>query len=86
MVTLSRGRHAAILDAAAKDGLLANKTGRITGRVSPALVDRAKKATGIEADTALIEYALANLAVDDHFGEALVKARGTVDPALTLDF
>ena len=86
MVTLSRTRHDAILDAAAKDGLLTNKTGRITGRVSPALVDRAKRATGIEADTALIEYALANLAVDDAFGSALIKARGTVDPALKLGF
>jgi len=86
MVTLSRARHDAILDAAARDGLLANKTGRITGRVSPALIDKAKKATGIEADTALIEYALATLAVDDRFGTALIKARGTVDPALKLGF
>jgi hypothetical protein len=83
-VTISKSRIEAVLAAAHNQGLLKHKTGRIAGRVSPALIRKAKQVTGLGTDTALIEFALADLALDDRFGEALIEARGTVDPDLPL--
>jgi hypothetical protein len=73
--------------AAERSGLLRDKgAGRIGGRVSPALIAQAKVATGISADTDLIEFALANLALEDKFAETFKASRGTVDPDLDLGF
>jgi hypothetical protein len=77
---------AAVMAAAQRSGLLEEKSGRIGGRVSPALVEQAKARTGIEADTDLIEFALANIALDDKFAESFKTSRGTVDPDLKLGF
>ena len=82
--TLSRIE--AVLSAAQRTGLLGEKRGRIGGRVSPALVARAKQRTGIDADSDLIEFALASIALEDDFAEAFRKARGKVDPDLDLGF
>jgi hypothetical protein len=76
----------AVMAAARRSGLLQEKSGRIGGRVSPALVERAKARTGIEADTDLIEYALANIALEDRFAETFKAARATVDADLKLGF
>lgn len=76
----------AVMAAAQRSGLLEEKSGRIGGRVSPALVEQAKARTGIEADTDLIEFALANIALDDKFAESFKAVRGTVDPDLKLGF
>jgi hypothetical protein len=76
----------AIMQAAQRSGLLGDKSGRIAGRVSPALVARARKRTGIEADTDLIAFALANIALEDDFAEAFKTARGSIDPDLKLGF
>ena len=59
---------------------------RIGGRVSPALVEQAKARTGIETDTDLIEFALANIALEDGFTENFKAVRGAVDPVLKLGF
>lgn len=75
-----------ILSTARTAGLLDQKTARISGRISPALIALAKNQTGIESDTDLIEFALANVALDDGFAEAFRQARGTVDPDLPLGF
>ena len=75
-----------ILTTARAAGLLDQKTARISGRISPALVARAKSRTGIESDTDLIEFALANVALDDGFSEAFRQARGKVDPDVKLGF
>ncbi len=72
--------------AAENSGLLGEKSARIGGRISPVLVERAKKQTGIEAGTELIEFALANVALDDDFATTFRKTRGTVDPSLKLGF
>ena len=85
-VTVSKARFEAVMKAAEHSGLLGEKSKRIGGRISPALVDQAKKHTGIETDTDLIEFALANVALDDNFGESFRKTRGTVDPELKLGF
>ena len=79
-------RVEAVMAAAQRSGLLEAKSGRIGGRVSPALVERAKALTGIETDTDLIEFALANIALEDRFAETFKAAHGTVDPDLKLGF
>lgn len=80
-------RVEAVMAAAEKSGLLGDKgAGRIGGRVSAALIEQAKIVTGIAADTDLIEFALASLALEDKFAEAFKASRGTVDPDLDLGF
>jgi hypothetical protein len=51
-----------------------------------ALVERAKKRTGINSDTDLIEVALANIAVADDYAEWLLSQRGTLAGEADLDF
>ena len=76
----------AVMSAARRCGLLQEKSGRIGGRVSPALVEQAKARTGIETDTDLIEFALANIALEDKFAERFKASRGAVDAELKLGF
>jgi hypothetical protein len=65
---------------------LSGKSGRIGGRVSPALVKQAKRLTGIVTDSDLIEFALASVALEDNFADTFKESRGKVDPALKLGF
>src|SRR5271167_1780826 len=83
-VTVHAPQVGAVMAAAQRSGLLQEKSGRIGGRVSPALVQQAKARTGIETDTDLIEFALANIALDDKFSESFKAIRGMVDPDLKL--
>jgi len=76
----------AVMAAAQRSGLLHDKVGRIGGRISPTLVEKAKARTGIATDTDLIEFALANIALEDRFAESFDVVRGTVDPELNLGF
>ena len=85
-VVVSVARFEAVMKAAEHSGLLGEKSARIGGRISSALVEKAKKKTGIRTDTELIEFALANVALDDNFGQTFEKTRGTVDPTLKLGF
>jgi hypothetical protein len=85
-VRQARARVEAIMQTAERAGLLKNKSGRIAGRVSPVLVRQAKKRTGIDADTELIEFALANVALEDNFAATSKAARGKVDAGLKLGF
>ena len=84
--TVRETRVEAVMAAAERSGLLQEKSSRIAGRISPALIRQAKEHSGIETDTDLLEFALANIALDDHFAESFKAARGTVDPALKLGF
>jgi hypothetical protein len=83
---VSKARFEAVMQAAERSGLLGEKTGRIGGRVSPALVKQAKRQTGIETDTDLIEFALATVALEDNFAEAFKASRGGVDADVELGF
>jgi hypothetical protein len=83
---VGEARFKAVMQAARQAGLLHGKGGRIGGRVSPVLVRQAKRQTGIEADTDLIEFALATVALEDNFAQAFRKSRGKVDPELKLGF
>jgi hypothetical protein len=75
-----------VMAAAERSGLLAERSGRIAGRVSPELVEQAKRRTGIETDSDLIAFALANVALEDNFSEAFADARGKIDQRLKLGF
>jgi len=71
---VSKARFEAVLRAAERSGLLGEKSSRIAGRVSPALVAQAKRQTGIETDTDLIEFALATIALEDDFAQPIQRA------------
>lgn len=85
-LVVSKARFEAVMRAAEESGLLNEKGGRIGGRVSPALVRQAKRQTGIETDTDLIEFALATVALEDNFADAFKESRAQVDPKLKLGF
>jgi len=85
-LVVSKARFDAVMRAAERSGLLGEKSGRIAGRVNPALVEQARRQTGIETDTDLIEFALATVALEDNFAEAFKESRGKVDPELKLGF
>jgi hypothetical protein len=78
-------RH--VLMIAEREGLLrGERTKVLRGRMPEALVSEAKKRTGIESDTDLIEVALANVAVADDYAEWLLSRRGSVNPEIALEF
>jgi len=81
-----RARVERTLHEAAEMGLLEGKGARISGRVSPALIKQAKRMSGIDSDTKLIEFALAMIALEDEFPRAFAASRGTVDPTLKLGY
>ena len=83
---ISKARFEAVMKTAERSGLLSQKSGRIAGRVSPALVEQAKKQTGIAGDTDLIAFALASVALEDDFAEAFRDSRGKVAAELKLGF
>jgi hypothetical protein len=57
----NRRRIEAVLEAAERQGLLGDRTARVSVRVSPALLKQAKKLTRIETDNELIVFALPTL-------------------------
>jgi hypothetical protein len=76
-----------IMAMANSKGLLQGKRTRtIRGRMPKALVLRAKKQSGINSDTKLIEVALAALALEDDYVDWLLSRRGTIDPEADLEF
>jgi hypothetical protein len=84
--SLASGRRRAVLSAASHAGLLAGDVGRIGARVRKTLVEAAKAQTGIASDTELLEYALATVALEDHFAETLIALEGSVPEDLDLEF
>jgi hypothetical protein len=83
---INQGRFEAVMRAAERSGLLSAKSARIAGRVSPALIEQAKTQTGIKGDTDLIAFALASVALKDHFAKTFKKSRGKVPAELKLGF
>jgi len=72
---------------AQKEGLLqGGRTQVVRGRMPTALVTRAKKRSGIDSDTELIEVALANIAVADDYADWLLSRRGTIGGEAELEF
>jgi hypothetical protein len=73
-----RFRQAATLRAAEEMGLLGPKDRQLGGRFPAALVEQAKRVTGLTETTELLTYALATVAIEDDFGERLIARRGSV--------
>ena len=75
------------LSIAEQQGLMrGGRTLTVRGRMPSLLVEQAKKKTGIQSDSKLIEAALANIAVADEYGDWLLAQRGTVSRDLDLEF
>ncbi len=71
-------RRAAIVRALGERGLLGPQERAITGRFSEALIEEAKRVSGITENTELLTYALMKLALEDDFGERLIERKGRV--------
>jgi len=75
------------LSIAEQQGLLSGaRTLTVRGRMPSLLVEQAKKKTGIQSDSKLIEAALANIVVADEYADWLLGQRGTVSKDLDLEF
>jgi hypothetical protein len=75
----------AVMDDAERQGFLETRESRITARLSRKLVDAAKLKTGIKSDSALVKFAIAQIATEDPFKKAFRDLEGTVDPDLDLE-
>lgn len=75
------------LTIAEQQGLLSGgRTLIVRGRMPSLLVEQAKKKSGIQSDSKLIEAALANIVVADDYADWLLAQRGTVSKGLDLEF
>jgi len=79
-------RRRTVIDTARQLGLLGGENGRIGGRIRRGLIAAAKEKSGIAADTELLEYALARVALEDDFGAKLVRRKGRVAKDIDLEF
>jgi hypothetical protein len=77
-----------VLDVARAEGLIpaSDKDAKVSGRIHRRLLDAAKERTGLQSETALLEYALAKVAIEDDFGAHLARLRGTVSRDVDLEF
>jgi hypothetical protein len=71
-------RRAAMIQVAEERGLLGSKDRQLGGRFPDALVEEAKRVSGITENTDLLTYALIRLAIEDDFGERLLARKGRV--------
>jgi hypothetical protein len=75
------------LSIAEQQGLLrGGRTIVVRGRMPSLLVEQAKKKSGIQSNSKLLEAALANIAVADDYADWLLARRGTVSRNLDLEF
>jgi hypothetical protein len=77
-----------VLELAHTEGLIpeAEKDAKMSVRVHRRLIDAAKKRSGLTSDSALVEYALAKVAIEDDFGQLLSDLRGSVSRDIELEF
>jgi hypothetical protein len=79
--------HTAILDEARRSGLLGgDKTEHVSFRAPPALVEAAKRETGVTSPTELGILALAMLAQPDPVSEFMKRTRGRLGQDHTLEY
>jgi hypothetical protein len=75
------------LSIAQEQGLLSGgRTLTVRGRMPSRLVEQAKKKTGIQSDSKLLEAALANIVTADDYGDWLIAQRGTISRDIDLEF
>lgn len=85
--SMSSRRFGDALSIAEQQGLLSGaRTLTVRGRMPSLLVEQAKKKTGIQSDSKLIEAALANIVAEDDYADWLLAQRGTVSKDLDLEF
>jgi len=83
----SNRRIADAICIAGEQGLLSGgRTLTVRGRMPSLLVEQAKRKTGIQSDSKLLEAALANIVAADDYAEWLLAQRGTVRKDLDLEF
>ncbi len=77
-----------VLSVARSEGFipLSDKDAKVSGRVHRSLLEAAKQRTGLTSETALLEYALAKVAIEDDFGERFARLRGSVSKDVDLEF
>jgi len=66
------------LSCAQERGLLGSKDRQVGGRFSDALIDEAKRVSGITENTDLLTYALIKVALKDDFGDRLLARKGRI--------
>lgn len=86
-MTISR-HISQVLDVARSEGWIppSEKDAKVSGRIHRRLLDAAKQRTGLTSETALLEYALARVAIEDDFGERFARLRGTLPKDVELEF
>jgi hypothetical protein len=85
--TVRSRRLSDALSIAEQQGLLSGgRTLTLRGRMPALLVERAKRKTGIQSDSRLIEAALANIVAEDEYADWLLAQKGTVSKELNLEF
>ncbi len=72
------GRRATMIRAAEARALLGAKDRQLGGRFPGALVEEAKRVTGIPGNTDLLTYALIKVALEEGCGERSLAHRGKV--------
>lgn len=77
---------AAVLDEASRAGLLDSATEHVSFRAPKALLDAAKRETGLTSTTELGLVALAALARPDPVSEAMKRTRGKLGTPHTLEY
>jgi len=77
-------RLALVLESMRGLHLLERKSETVTARINPKLLRLAKERAGVDANSALVELAIANLAAEDGFPEAFARARGRVSADIDL--
>ena len=86
-VSTAAGRAEDAVAIASRQGLMSGgRTLTVRGRMPSLLVAEAKRKTGIQSDSKLLEAALASIAVADEYGAWLLAQRGTVSKDLDLEF
>jgi hypothetical protein len=77
-----------LLKVARSEGFIppSDKDARVSGRVHRSLLNAAKQRTGLTSETALLEYALAKVAIEDDFGEQFARLRGSISEDVGLEF
>ncbi len=77
-----------VIAAAKVEGLIpkTDKDAKVSGRVHRVLLDAATKRAGLSSETALPEYALAKVALEDDFGDLFSRLRGPVGADVGLEF
>ena len=77
---------ATLREEARRAGLLDDKTEHVSFRAPKALIDAAKRETGVRSTTELGLVALAALARPDPVAAAMRKTRGSLGPTHTLEY